>query len=130
MYHLNTASKTPLYLQIVDQTKAAVARGYFQEGDQLPSVRDLAKTLLVNESTVSRAFKEMEAQGLIKTVVGKGTYLNFDPSKLDGIKGQMRRDLVAIFREAIFLRVSLEDIVALYEEVAREMKEEDHGHGD
>ena len=73
MFKLDPNSETPLYMQIVEQTKVAIAAGYLQNGDKFPSVRDLSKELLINQTTVSKAFKELSNQGIIKTQPGIGT---------------------------------------------------------
>ncbi|MDY6065799.1 MAG: GntR family transcriptional regulator [Finegoldia sp.] len=117
MYKLDKAYNEPIYMQIVNQTKSMIARGIFKEGDRLPSVRDLAKSLLVNQSTIARAFKEMEALGMIETVTGKGTFIKLDRRKMDWERERTEDLLKKLFEEAKFLGIGREDILKLYDEM-------------
>lgn len=65
----------PLYEQIAEQVKEAVLRGEVRDGDQLPSVRVLARDLRVSVITTTRAYAELQAQGFITTAPGKGAYV-------------------------------------------------------
>jgi GntR family transcriptional regulator len=68
-------SGKPVYLQVVDQVKAAAASGALAEGDALPSIRPLAEALRVNRNTIAKAYAELESQGVIQTVPGKGCFV-------------------------------------------------------
>src|SRR4028118_906023 len=72
---LNFKSGKPVYLQIVDQFKAAVASGALRPGDPLPSIRPLAEDLRVNRNTVAKSYAELESQHVIETVPGKGCFV-------------------------------------------------------
>jgi GntR family transcriptional regulator len=72
---LNFKSGKPVYLQVVDQIKAAAASGAVQAGEPLPSIRPLAEELRVNRNTVAKAYSELESQGVIETIPGKGCFL-------------------------------------------------------
>jgi GntR family transcriptional regulator len=69
---LNTADERPIYGQIVDQVKFAVAGGALHPGDLVPSVRELSKQLVVNPNTVARAYRDLQVEGLLETVRGMG----------------------------------------------------------
>ena len=72
---LNFKSGKPVYLQLVDQVKAAAASGALQPGDALPSIRPMAVDLRVNRNTVAKAYAELESQHVIETVPGKGCFV-------------------------------------------------------
>ena len=74
-FQLNFKSGKPVYLQLVDQVKAAAASGAVQAGEPLPSIRPLAEELRVNRNTVAKAYAELEHQRVIETVAGKGCFL-------------------------------------------------------
>jgi GntR family transcriptional regulator len=74
-FHLNFKSGKPVYLQLVDQVKAAAASGAVQPGESLPSIRPLAEELRVNRNTVAKAYAELESQRVIETVAGKGCFV-------------------------------------------------------
>ncbi len=68
---INPASGTPLYRQIVDQVRRLVSGGQLQAGDELPSVRELARRHAINPMTVSKAYSLMEAEGVVERQRGK-----------------------------------------------------------
>jgi GntR family transcriptional regulator len=72
LIELKTTDDRPIYAQIVDQMKFAIARRVVRPGDLVPSVRELSKQLLVNPNTVARAYRELQGQGLLEAVRGTG----------------------------------------------------------
>ena len=70
---LNNSSGQPFYEQIVQQVKRLVQTGRLQEGDPLPSMRQLAKDLRVSVITTTRAYSDLEAEGFIATMQGRGS---------------------------------------------------------
>lgn len=121
MIKLDTNSETPLYMQIVDKTKLAIASGFLKNGDKFPSVRELSKLLLINQTTVSKAFKELDRQGIIETKPGIGTIIKLDRDKLDYQKEEFLQKLEEDLSQAVFLKVSKEEIIKLYEKVEGEL---------
>ena len=77
---LNFKSGKPVYLQIVDQVRSAAAAGAIRTGDPLPSIRPLAEELRVNRNTVAKAYAELESQGVIETIAGKGCFVRANQS--------------------------------------------------
>ena len=114
MFKLNPNSETPLYMQIVEQTKLAIAKGLFRNGDRFPSVRELSRELLVNQATVSKAFKELDRQGIIETKPGIGTFISFDDNKISKRIDKMMEKIEDDFLEARYLGISLDEIITLY----------------
>ncbi|HEX5069580.1 MAG TPA: GntR family transcriptional regulator [Vicinamibacterales bacterium] len=82
VFELNYKSAKPVYLQLVDQVKASVASGAARAGDPLPSIRPLAEELRVNRNTIAKAYTELENQGVIETLPGKGCFITSQPSPL------------------------------------------------
>ena len=74
-FQLNFKSGKPVYLQMVDQVKAASASGAVRDGDPLPGIRPLAEELRVNRNTVAKAYAELESQGVVETIAGKGCFV-------------------------------------------------------
>ena len=74
-FQLNFKSGNPVYLQLVEQVKAAAASGAIHAGEPLPSIRPLAEELRVNRNTIAKAYAELEHQGVIETVAGKGCFV-------------------------------------------------------
>ncbi len=114
LFELNPNSETPLYMQIVEQTKLAIAKGYFRNGDKFPSVRELSRQLLINQATVSKAFRELDRQGIIETKAGIGTFISFDDEKIsqriEDITKKLQDDLI----EARYLGMTLDEVIAMY----------------
>lgn len=113
MFKLDLMGSVPLYQQIVDQTREAINKGYLVQGDQLPSVREMAKLLVVNTSTVSRAYKEMENAGMIQAVVGRGTFISFDQSRMDFERRKMEEEVEKVFKDAFRMGFSKEDLIEI-----------------
>jgi GntR family transcriptional regulator len=82
MLQVNFKSGKPVYLQVVDQIKSAAASGALQTGEPLPSIRPLAEELRVNRNTIAKAYTELESQGIIETLPGKGCFLKANQSPL------------------------------------------------
>ena len=72
---LSNSSDEPIYEQITSQIKAMIMKGTLKSGDALPSMRKLAKELLVSVITAQRAYEELQRDGFIDTVAGKGTFV-------------------------------------------------------
>lgn len=72
---LSNASGKPIYEQIAEQIKASIITGELEAGQQMPSIRTLAKDLRVSVITTKRAYEELERDGFVETVQGRGTYV-------------------------------------------------------
>ena len=85
LIQLNFKSGKPVYLQVVDQVKSAAASGALRTGEPLPSIRPLAEQLRINRNTVAKAYAELEGQGVIETIAGRGCFLkeNHSPFRKD-----------------------------------------------
>ena len=75
MIHLDYRDARPIYVQIADNLRSQIATGILQADDRLPSVRELAAELAINPNTIQRAYRELETQGWIATVPGKGCFV-------------------------------------------------------
>ncbi len=91
LLQINYKSGKPVYLQVVDQIRAAAASGHLQTGELLPAIRPLAVELRVNRNTIAKAYTELESQGVIETLPGKGCFLKANNSPL---KKDVRRKLL------------------------------------
>src|SRR3954465_4908614 len=92
LLQINFKSGKPVYLQVVDQIKAATASGALQAGEPLPSIRPLAEELRVNRNTIAKAYAELENQGVIETLPGKGCFV---PANSSPYKKEVRLNLLA-----------------------------------
>jgi GntR family transcriptional regulator len=118
VFHLNFKSGTPVYLQLVDQVKTAAASGVMLAGEPLPSIRPLAEELRINRNTVAKAYAELERQGIVETVAGKGCFIQANNTPF---KREVRRRILtdAIDHGVIHahhLQVGRADFLRLVEE--------------
>jgi GntR family transcriptional regulator len=109
-FYINPYDGVPVYLQIIQQVKAAMSMETMRSGDRLPTVRELAGALAVNPNTVAKAYRDLERDGVVETVSGKGTfikdgYVTREPEHLD-------RLLDMLLVEARNAGLSIEDVAA------------------
>lgn len=120
-WRIDVESPRPIYLQIIDEVKRAVARRALHAGDRIPSQRELAQILRVNPNTVQRAFREMEVLGLVETARGEGTFVRDNPGLLMELRSEMAKDAVRGFvREIWGLGLGEEEAVQLVRSAFRE----------
>src|SRR5262245_12827655 len=112
---INYRSGKPVYLQVVDQVKAAVASGTLRAGDALPGIRPLAESLRVNRNTIAKAYAELESQGVIHTNAGKGCFVKDagSPYRKDARLEMLKHDIDAAVVQAHHLQVGKADFLKL-----------------
>ncbi len=126
MFRIDITSNKALYEQVIDGIKELSMKGILKEGDKLPSVRKMAKMLEINPNTVSRAYKELEQQGFIHTVVGRGSFLTdyknipIDKNRLEEVLKELRE----VYLEFIHLGYDLEKVKVELEKIDRALKKE------
>jgi GntR family transcriptional regulator len=115
---LNFKSGKPAYLQVVDQVKAAAASGALRAGETLPSIRPLAEQLRINRNTVAKAYAELESQGVIETVAGKGSFVteNNSPFRKQVREKMLAEDIDAAIVQAHHLQVDEREFMDLVKE--------------
>ena len=96
MIHLDYRDTRPIYAQITDGFREQILSAILLPGDKLPSVRELAATLTINPNTIQRAYRELESQGWIATVAGKGCFVCGIPES----SGQDMQELLNAFDRA------------------------------
>ena len=123
MLSIDKTSSKPYYEQLVLSVKESVIQGVLQPGDQLPSVREAAKQLLMNPNTVSKAYKQLEAEQVIVTVKGKGTFIKEtqdlpkDTYKIQQLKSQLYNFMI----EARHLKIENQEILQWIDEITTEL---------
>ncbi|MDO5695366.1 MAG: GntR family transcriptional regulator [Eubacteriales bacterium] len=122
MYKVDIFSNTPIYRQLVDQTRDMIVHGLLRDGDRIPSIRELAQTLGVNASTVAKAYAEMERSGMILTARGRGTFIQVTDTARQDAEAALAHAIDELVRQALFYGLTAEELIALvrrqYEEVA------------
>ncbi len=109
---IDAASAVPIYAQVVDQIKALVATRALRVGDPMPSVRELASTLRINRNTAAKAYQILEAEGVLETRAGQGSFVGQEgprwsrQERMSRLERSLDRSLV----EAYHLEIPFEDV--------------------
>lgn len=124
MIQIDPRSSTAIYEQIIQQMKELCLKGVIKPGEKLPSVRELSTMIIANPNTVSKAYKELEREGIIETLRGRGTYVSENAQKtLDEGKMEMIKDqLKPLIIDAVYAGVDIEIIHNWIEEIRKEMR--------
>ncbi|KYD22683.1 MAG: GntR family transcriptional regulator [Caldibacillus debilis] len=109
---LSNSANEPIYLQIVKQVKEQIIKGELSEGEALPSIRNLAKELKISVITAKRAYDELEKEGFIITIGGKGSFvapINKEMLRENRIK-RIEEKLSEALAEAKLIGLTLEEL--------------------
>jgi len=112
---IRNSSADPIYQQILDQLKAQIMAGEVTAGQLLPSIRNLAQDLKISVITVKRTYEELEKEGFITTVVGKGTFVSAQNNEFMKEKKMraVEEKLQEAVKEAKMLNISLPEITEM-----------------
>ena len=117
IFKIDPSSPKPVYQQIIDQVKYAVAAGRLKEGDRLGSIRDVAVQTRVNRNTVARAYMDLEREGIIRSKTGQGSFISDGPDVSRSRAKRILSDLIDdILVQAHHFRLSGEDVLNLFRE--------------
>jgi GntR family transcriptional regulator len=125
VFRLESGSGVPPYLQLVQQVRQAVLLGYLQEGDRLPMIREAVAQLAINPNTVSKAYRQLEQEGLVSARPGVGTFVTGAPSTPVSAAryASLRRGLERWLRSAHEAGLDEEAVTAMLAVVRRELAE-------
>ena len=115
MVHQDYRDSRPIYEQVKDGLRRLMVTGVLQSGDRLPSVRQLATELTVNPNTIARAYTELESEGFVCTVGGKGTFVADGQSQNDSRKRELTERLRPVVQELRELGMTQEEWMSLWE---------------
>src|SRR6478736_9777549 len=118
LFQIDFKSGKPVYLQLVDQIRYAAASGGLRTGEPLPSIRPLAEELRVNRNTVAKAYAELENEGVIETIAGKGCFVraNHSPYKKEVRRKLLGETLDGAVIQAHHLQIGKGDFLRVAEE--------------
>lgn len=109
-------SDEALYLQLRNQIIIGIATSQFQEGDTLPSVRQLADTIGINMHTVNKAYSVLKQEGFVKVDRRKGAVIAIDIDKMQA-KEDLKRDMQVLLAKSSCKRITREEVHALIDEI-------------
>jgi GntR family transcriptional regulator len=125
-FHLDGRSGVSPYLQIVQQVRNALRLGLLQQGDQLPTVKDVVAQLAINPNTVLKAYRELERDGLVAARPGVGTFVTKTlTDNTLAAHGPLRQDLRRWLAKARRAGLDDESIEALFQTTFRTAAQED-----
>ncbi len=112
MIQLDFKDPRPIYEQIKDKIKELVITGAVETDDKIPSVRELAQTLTINPNTIQKAYKDLEAEGIIYSVKGKGNFIApLDKSSVDPRRKELLLNIQKTVEELIFLHTPKQAVI-------------------
>jgi GntR family transcriptional regulator len=124
LVRIEPSSAVPIYRQIIDQIKYQVATGFLREGDRVPSVRQLANELAVNQNTILKVYGELCRENVLKVERGDGTYVAAGRRTISA--AERKRTVASVLREAVVqaahLDVSLDQMKELLEKEYQSIK--------
>ncbi|WP_027410419.1 GntR family transcriptional regulator [Anoxybacteroides tepidamans] len=126
MFELDIRSRQPIYEQLVEKMKELIIHEVWKPNEQLPSVRVLAKELTINPNTIQKAYRELEYQGYIYSIPGKGNFVAPQSKAINHEKVEaVKQQLLKLLCEAFYIGITRDDILSLLEEA-----EQSAGRGD
>ena len=130
MILIDYKSRTPIYEQIIENVKTLIVSGVLERDQQLPSVRQLAQELAINPNTIQRADQELEREGIIYSLKGRGSFVGSSLGELRTVQqAELLAQLETVSRELKQLEVGKEQILAVVAQVYGTEKEDtQHDH--
>ncbi|MBE5963882.1 MAG: GntR family transcriptional regulator [Lachnospira sp.] len=118
MFNIDQMSRTPVYLQIIEQVETFVLKDILKPNDQIPSVRNLSVSLALNPNTVQKAYSELDRRGLIYSVPGKGCFI---ASEAKDIINKLRRQRLTEFenitKDLLMAGISKNELIECIESI-------------
>jgi len=108
-FYINPYEGVPIYRQIMRQVKMGVVTNLLRKGDKLPTVREMAIKLSVNPNTVAKAYRELEREDIVKTTIGKGTFIKQKKSRF--VKDKVDKLIDMLILEAFNAGYSKTEII-------------------
>lgn len=116
MVHLDYRDARPIYVQILDSIRQQIQSGVLQQGEKLPSVRDLAVQLSINPNTIQRSYRQLEMDGWIATVPGKGCFVCGTPSGNPREEQQLLKTFSETARQLLALGYTRQELIVRLEQ--------------
>ena len=119
MIQLNYRDSKPIYEQIKDGLRRLVVSGAVRTDEKLPSVRELATSLSINPNTIQKAYRELEQEGYIYTIAGKGSYAAQRADVATGRNEELMKEFDEIVKELLYLCQDKDILIRRIEEIAK-----------
>ncbi len=121
-FSINPSSDRPVYQQLIDQIKRDIALDRLRIGDKLPTVRELAAKLLINPNTIAKVYRNLEADGIIRTRPGAGAFVAEIDSQLslDVRRRIICEQLERVFVDAVHMQISAATLREWFEAIIKQ----------
>ena len=119
MIQLNYRDSRPIYEQIKDGLRKLVISGAIKKDEKLPSVRDLATQLSINPNTIQKAYRELEQEGYIYTITGRGSFASEYVDIDAGRNKELLKEFDEIVREMLYLSADKDALIKRIEAIAK-----------
>lgn len=118
MFDIKPRSSNPIYQQLVDGVKEAIARGVLVPGERMPTVREMATQLSINPNTIAKAYQKLEAEGVLETMRSRGTFVSDRPVVADVPQARARLAglIEKVLVEAYHLGLDRNELRRLFDE--------------
>lgn len=127
MILIDYKSRKPIYEQIIDNIKQLVVSGVLKRDEQIPSVRQLAQELAINPNTIQKAYAELERQGVIYSLKGRGSFVGSSLQELRSVQQKELLEQLTILSNSLCrLQVPQEEIIKVVQQVYEQQKEDEN----
>lgn len=122
-FDVDYKSSIPIYQQLVQGVKSAIVKGIILPRERLPSVRELAVKVTINPNTIAKAYQELEREGVIETLQGRGTFVAAPKEVVNNNENKIKikRMIEKLLIEAFHLQIQEEEITALIQDSIKEL---------
>lgn len=110
MININFRDSRPIYEQVKTTLRKLIVSGAMSPDEKLPSVRELASQLVINPNTIQRAYRELEQEGYIISIPGKGSYANLSAQVDEGRRKELLTAMDEIVAELLYLGVTSDEL--------------------
>lgn len=125
MFEIDYRSRIPIYEQIKNEILMCIRLGVYKADDQLPSIRSISQSTGINVNTVKRAFTDLEDEGVIYTLVGRGSFVSSDAADNTSIARKALEDISHDIRSLKSKGVTKDSLIELIESIYSEEKDND-----
>ena len=127
MLQLNHRDTRPFYMQIKDNLRQLMVTHSIAENEKLPSVRELASSLTINPHMIQKAYHELEAEGYVYTIPGKGTFAASDDAAVTKCRQDLLNNFDKLVTELLFLSVSVSELKERIQQISERRTSHDTG---
>ncbi len=117
MIILDYKDTRPIYEQIVEKFKLLILKGILQKDEQMPSVRSLAVELSINPNTIQKAYAELERQGYLYVVKGRGNFISDNKNLLSERKEELKSRMIVLYKEGKELGMTKTDFMECLQKI-------------